>query len=413
MAVVALIALVAAIVIGTWRHINIGIMGIIFACILGIIAGIPAGQLAAGFNSMLFLRLLAVQLLVCIAKQNGTIDTLAKKLVKVGCGKSVKLLPIILFFAFLFCGTVGIDTVFLVTPFLVAIAYEAEIDPMAILISMIFSFQGIGMSPLAVTGVNAYSNAEQAGLSVNSWNALLLTWISSTVLFFIFYFIFGWHKQKPVTLTGMETAKFDRNQVLTLLGFAAYVVMTLVLGWDIMVAPAVISLVLLVLNAADSKKVIADIPWGILIMISGMSVLASVVVDLGGVDLLSGVLSKVSVSFLAAPLMGLIGGAMSFFSSGNGVVIPTLVPTIPSISAATSASAQAMLISLCLGAGCTGMSPMSTIGGHIMSCYGAIYKPSEEQRTIFFNRMMVFCLICLVAQAVVALTGFYSLQIIH
>lgn len=141
----------------------------------------------------------------------------------------------------------------------------------------------------------------------------------------------------------METAKFDRKQVLTLLGFAAYVVMTLVLGWDIMVAPAVFSLVLLVLNAADSKKVIADIPWGILIMISGMSVLASVVVDLGGVDLLSGVFSKVSVSSLAAPLMGLIGGAMSFFSSGNGVVIPTLVPTIPSISAATSALAPGIL----------------------------------------------------------------------
>lgn len=405
MAILALVVLVLAIVIGTKKKINIGIMGIIGACILSLIAKISIRDLVAGFNTTLFLRLLGIQLLVCAAQTNGTMDTLAKKLVYFGGKKSIKLIPIIIYVLLVVIGMAGVDVIFLATPFVVALALQLGMSPIKVMFSLILSFQASAMSPLATSGVNCFSVAEKSGVVVNGWSVAINCCISATLIFVIAYFVFGWYKEKNREIEGMENAKFELKHILTLLGFVAYVILTLGFKLDIIVAPTLIVFVLFMINAADPKKTIGAIPWNVLIMIGGMSLMTGVVAKLGGVALLASLMSKISIPFIQAPLMVIIAGTMSFFASGNGVVIPTLVPVVSGMTA----SSTALVTAISAGAGTAGCSPFSTIGGHMMSCYDAMYKPTEEERTKTFNQLMLFVILCLAAHAVLSLLGLFNL----
>ena len=321
---------------------------------------------------------------------------------------SLRLIPIIIYVAFLILGLAGVDVIFLATPFVMALAFQLGMDPLKLLFALILAFQGSGISPLATSGINLYSVAEQAGIHINGWNGVINASIATMIMFAAAYFVFGWHKEKEREIDDMEGAKFDSRQLMTMAGFVAYVVMTMVLKLDTMVAPTLIAFVLMVCGCAQPKKVVASIPWNVLIMIGGMSLLTNVVTLLGGVELLSDLISKIRIPALCAPVMMLVAGTMSFFSSGNGVVIPTLIP----VASGLNANMAALVAAVGMGSACTGVSPFSTIGGHMISCYDSIYRPGEEERNKVFNRLLVFALICLGVNAVFSLLGLYNLTLI-
>lgn len=412
MAAIALIALVLAIVIGTVKRINIGIMGLITACVLSLIAQIPVKEVAGGFGSLLFLRLVAIQMLVCIAQSNGTMKVLSSKIIQIGCRKNIRLFPVIVFVAIVLCTLIGFDVTFLIPPFLVSIAYQLKLDPLKIFFPYALAFIAASASPLAVSGANLNSVAEGAGLAPVGWNAVVVGLLTSCIMFGIFYFYFGWNKQQSVSIEDVSQENFSKEHILTVLGFLAYVVFTTVFKFDILVGAAIVCFVLFLINAAKPQQVIGSLPWNILIMIGGMSVLSNVVVVMGGVQLLSDIIAAVANPVIVVALFLIIAAAMSFFSSGNGVVIPTLVPVVASMTAAGLAGQEtAMVIAVALGAGSTGISPMSTIGGNWISCYDSVFQPTEQERQKTFNRQLIFVLACMGMQAVFALLGIYRIKL--
>ena len=56
------------------------------------------------------------------------------------------------------------------------------------------------------------------------------------------------------------------------------------------------------------------------------------IIDLGGIEVLSNVLVSLMSAKSAAAVMGLTSGIMSWFSSSSGVVMPTLLPTVPHVA---------------------------------------------------------------------------------
>lgn len=412
MAAIALIALVLTIVIGTVKRINMGIMGLITACILSLIAGIPVKEIAGGFGSLLFLRLVTIQMLICIAQVNGTMKVLSSKIIQIGCRKNIRLFPIVVYVAIVVCTVIGFDVTFLIPPFLIAIAYQLKLDPLMLFFPYSLAFIASAASPLAVSGANLNSVTESAGLAPAGWNVVVVGVLTSCIMFVIFYFYFGWNKQPNAVIEDVTGETFSKEHVLTVLGFIAYVLLTTVFKLDILVVSSIICFMLFLLNAANPQQVIVSLPWNILIMIGGMSVLSNVVVMMGGVQLLSDILATVANPVIVVALFLIIAAAMSFFSSGNGVVIPTLVPVVASLAVGDlSSQATSMVIAVGLGASSTGISPMSTIGGNWISCYDSVFKPSEQDRQKTFNRQLVFVLACMGLQAVFALLGIYRIQL--
>ena len=78
----------------------------------------------------------------------------------------------------------------------------------------------------------------------------------------------------------------------------------------------------------DEKQAIKSIPWGVLLMVSGVGILMNLVIQEGGIDLITNALGGIMTEKTAAGLVGATAGIMSWFSSATGVVYPTMIPTV-------------------------------------------------------------------------------------
>src|SRR4029078_8400513 len=79
---VSILVLVAIFAIGTLRPINMGLLGIVAAFIVGTAIGIDEDTIFAGFPGDLFIILVGVTYLFAIANNNGTVDWLVHGAVK-------------------------------------------------------------------------------------------------------------------------------------------------------------------------------------------------------------------------------------------------------------------------------------------------------------------------------------------
>src|SRR5690349_3777316 len=96
-AVASLIALLLAIVLSMFSRINVGLLGIVAAWIIGVyVAGMKPDAVLAGFPSGLFLTLVGVTLLFSIAEVNNSFEGVAARSFQLARG-SVRLLPLLFF----------------------------------------------------------------------------------------------------------------------------------------------------------------------------------------------------------------------------------------------------------------------------------------------------------------------------
>jgi di/tricarboxylate transporter len=88
-AILSLIALLVAIAISMATKLNVGVMAMAFAWLIGVyVADFRPEQVAAGFPSTLFLTLTGVTLLFALAESNGTLERLAHRAVGLARGPS-------------------------------------------------------------------------------------------------------------------------------------------------------------------------------------------------------------------------------------------------------------------------------------------------------------------------------------
>ena len=149
-----------------------------------------------------------------------------------------------------------------------------------------------------------------------------------------------------------------------------------------------LSLILMFLKASDEKKAIKMIPWNVLLLIAGVNVLMNITQKLGGIDLLSSILASFMSPLTAAPLIGMTGGIMSWFSSANGVVFPTLIPTVPDIVANVGGtSILPMVVAIVCSATVAGISPLSTGGSLIIASYSQESGCDDKEQQKLFGKL--------------------------
>ena len=186
---------------------------------------------------------------------------------------------------------------------------------------------------------------------------------------------------------------FTKEQTISLVALLIMVVMVVGFSYDVGLICFTLSLVLILLRTADEKKAIKMIPWNVLILIAGVSVLMNITQTMGGIELLSNILASFMNSVTAAPLMGFTGGLMSWFSSANGVVFPTLIPTVPDISAQVGgASVMQMIVAIVCSATVAGISPLSTGGSLIMASYTQESGCDEKEQQKLFGQLFMLLL---------------------
>ena len=125
-------------------------------------------------------------------------------------------------------------------------------------------------------------------------------------------------------------------------------------------------------------------PWGTMILVCGVGVLMNLVVELGGIDLLSSGLASIMTEQTAAGFSGLTAGILSLFSSTLGVVLPTLIPTVGSLIAKVGAAVTPMELCAAIGfaSSTSGISPASTAGALTMGAMTSDPEFAEKFETV-------------------------------
>lgn len=145
-------------------------------------------------------------------------------------------------------------------------------------------------------------------------------------------------------------------------------------------------------------------------MVLGVGMLMNIVSQSGGIDLMVEAMEKVMGPRSAAPMMALTAGIMSFFSSGLGVVFPTLVPACGSLEAGLGVDGVQLVAMVVIGGTIAGYTPISTTGALIMA--GVAQQERSEERfpqNKLFVELFAVSVLNLVVLAVMAFTGIYTL----
>ena len=88
-ALISLLVLILVIVIGFVRKINVGLVAILAAVILGSAVGDSDSDIIGGFGASLFIMLLGVSFLCAVATTNGSLELAAKKFLRLSGGHAV------------------------------------------------------------------------------------------------------------------------------------------------------------------------------------------------------------------------------------------------------------------------------------------------------------------------------------
>lgn len=414
LSVISLLCLVGAIVFGFVRKTNVGLVSLGLALVLGTIGGMSAGDIYKGFPYKLFLTLMGTMLFFALLQENGTLEKVSQLMTGL-CGKKKFLIPIIIYVvSFVLSaagpGAISVQTVMVL--FAVPLGIHAGINPILMGAMAILGAVGGTASPIALTGIIVEDLLADMGFSGHGMQVFLGVTVANFVCAVVTYIVFkGW--KQGMAEDGAETEKekvrFSSKQIISVIALLVMVVAVVGFSYDVGLVCLTLSLVLIILNAADEKKSVKMIPWNTLILIAGVSVLMNITKTFGGIDLLADLLASLMTAKTAAPIIGLTGGIMSWFSSANGVVFPTLIPAVPSIAEQVGGSSiLQMVVAIVCSATVAGISPLSTGGSLVLASYSQEKNPDPKEESSIFIRLFALSFGCVATVFVLTLVGLLS-----
>ena len=142
---------------------------------------------------------------------------------------------------------------------------------------------------------------------------------------------------RPGSDQGQTPEPLLPHQQLTLVVIAAWIIGALTLNLSLGLSAFAGSAILLVARAADDGAAVRGMPWGIIMMVCGVSVLIGVLEKTGGMELFTSLLARLASPSSINGVIAFVTGAISTYSSTSGVVMPAFLPTIPSLVAGSAA----------------------------------------------------------------------------
>src|SRR6187402_3059621 len=194
LALLSVSALTIAVLISCVSRLNVGVLSIAMAWIVGVyIGGLPVNTVMAGFPSQLFLTLAGVTLLFAMAQANGTLGQLTHHAVRL-CRGNAGTIPIMFFLlgaALASMGPGNIATAALLTPIAMATASRAGI-PLFLMAIMVGNGANSGaLSPFAPTGIIVNGIMAKNQLPGLEMQAYLYNFAAHALMAFAGYAIFG------------------------------------------------------------------------------------------------------------------------------------------------------------------------------------------------------------------------------
>ncbi len=410
----SLAALIVVIVLSCTTAVNPGFLSLALAWVIGIYVA-PAfgqrftiGQVLAGFPTDLFITLVGVTLLFTLARGNGTLDRVVRAAVR-GCRGNTGLIPI-LFFG-LSCGIASIGagniaTAALIGPLAMAVAERAKIPPFLMTIVVAHGCIAGALSPIAPTGIIANGLMHRMGLSGFERQNYLSNLAANAAAAALGYLAFGgWRlfgRRYDDAADGDESGPapgLSAPQGATMAAIAILVFGVVGFGVHVGLGAFAAAVVLILVKAADERPAIAALPWSVIVMVCGVTVLAALLEKTEGIKALSTLIAQVSTPRTAPGLMAMVTGLVSVYSSTSGVVLPAFLPMVPKlVDQLGGGDPRSIASSILIGGHLVDVSPLSTIGALCIAS-----APVAADRRLLFNQVLAWGL----AMSVIGALGCY------
>jgi di/tricarboxylate transporter len=397
---------------------NVGLLSLAFAWIIGVyLGGMSLNEVIAGFPVQLFLTLSGVTLLFSQAQVNGTLERVAKHAVRL-CRGHKGFVPIMFFVLAATLASVGpgnIATAALLAPMAMAAAGRAGI-PLFLMAIMVGNGASAGsLSPFAPTGIIVNGIMPRIGLPghelASYWNNLL----AHTLIAFTGYFVLGGWKlfvrpstsevagvaggsssQPRETPAAEPEQSFEPRHWITLAVIFSLISSVIFFEVNVGMGAFACAVLLALLRVADHQESVKKMPWAVIMMVSGVTVLIALLEKTEGLDLFVDLLARLTSQSTATGVSAFVTGLISVYSSTSGVVLPAFLPTIPGlIDRLGGGDAFAIASSMNVGAHLVDVSPLSTTGALCLA--GA--SSAEDVRPLF-NRLLAWGLSMTVVGAV-------------
>lgn len=388
LALISVCALALAVIVSCVSKLNVGVLAIALAWIVGVyIGGIPVNTVMGGFPSQLFLTLAGVTLLFALAQTNGTLVRLTHHAVHI-CRGNRGMIPIMFFLLGAGLSSMGpgnIATAALIAPLAMPTAARAGI-PLFLMAIMVGNGANAGaLSPFAPTGIIVNGLMTRHGMPGMEWQTYVYLLLAHAGVAFAGYFLFGGlklfsgGKAAAVTVEDGSDSPFEARHWLTLAVIASLILSVLLAQVNVGMGALLGSVILVLAGAGDDGEAIKQMPWRVILMVCGVTVLIALMERAQGIDLLVSLVARISTADTVTPIVAFLTGIVSVYSSTSGVVLPAFLPMVPGLAAQLpGASAIGIATAMNIGGHLVDVSPLSTIGALCIA--GAA---PEESRALF------------------------------
>jgi di/tricarboxylate transporter len=385
-------ALVVAMIVSCFSTLNVGVLALALAWIVGVYLGsMSLNDVLSGFPTQLFLTLAGVTLLFTQAQLNGTLDRVAHAAVKI-CRGNTGLIPVMFFLLGSVIASLGpgnVATAAMLAPMAMAVASRAAIPPFLMAIMVGNGAQSGALSPVAPTGIIVTGLMDKIGLGGFELRTYIANLLAHAIIAFGGYFLLGglglFRRRYVGGEKDADATKLAASHWITLAVVGVVLVTVLFLNANIGMAAFTGAVVLAALRVADHEQAIRKMPWIPILMVSGVSVLVALLDKTGGLDLFTAILARFATSGTLTGVIAFVTGIISVYSSTSGVVLPAFLPTVPGLIERLGGDPFGVASSMNIGAHLVDMSPLSTTGA---MCIAGISDVEQVRPT--YNKLLAW-----------------------
>lgn len=367
-ALLSLLALLAVVAASLTARVNVGVLAVALAWPIALFAADwKVDQVMAAFPSSLFLTLLGVTLLFGIAQANGTMQAMTHRGVRLLRGRAALLPPFVFVLACLIStsGPGAIATTALLAPLAMGLAHRAK-APMLLMALMVGNGANAGnLSPISAIGALVQSLMEQTGLGGHASEVLIVNFVAHALVATVAWALFGGPamlRQRAVPMDEDRTPMTSAH-VVTLVVGGLWVAAVLLFKFNAGLTAFAAAALLVLIGIGNDTAMLKQVPWPVIVMVCGVSVLIGVLEKTGGMDLFTTLLAKLATPGSVNGVIAGVTGIISTYSSTSGVVYPAFIPAVPGlVEKLGGGNPLQIAISINVGAALVDVSPLSTIG---------------------------------------------------
>jgi di/tricarboxylate transporter len=401
---ISIAALVVAVALSCTTVVNVGLLAMALALLVGVyLGGMTPDAVLAGFPVSLLVTLLGITLLFSIAECNGTLARVTGRAVRL-CRGHAGLLPVMFFVLGAIISTIGAGATpasALLAPPAMAVAARAGIPPLLMAIMVGNGALAGTLSPFAPTGIVAHGVMARIGLAGLEWQTFAYNALAhASVGVGGFLILGGWRLFRRDVRRGdsvgadLEVSPYDVrsddhsavsgpmtvSHWVTLAGIAALIAGVALFRMNVGMTALVIAVALVLLRMVDEQQAIQRMPWSVILMVTGVTVLISMMEKTKGLELFTTGLANVSTASSIVPIVAFGTGIISVYSSTSGVVLPAFLPMVPELAQRVGGIGPLPIAwSMNVGASLVDLSSLSTVGALFL----AAAAPGTDTRALF------------------------------